>query len=55
MVYLKLVEGVGDTAGIARTAREQGLKAVADPRVKTSLRKKTVTAELVFAEAAMRR
>lgn len=52
MVYLKLVEGVGDTAGIARTAREQGLKAVADPRVKTSLRKKTVTAELVFAEAA---
>lgn len=52
MVYLKLVEGVGDTAGIARTAREQGLKAVADPKVKTSLRKKTVTAELVFAEAA---
>jgi len=55
MVYLKLVEGVGDTAGIARTAREQGAKAVADPKVKTSLRKLAgddpVTAELVFAAA----
>ena len=56
MVYLKLVEGVGDTAGIARTAREQGAKAVADAAVKTSLREladgKPVTAELVFAAAA---
>ena len=56
MVYLKLVEGVGDTAGIARTAREQGTKAVADAAVKTSLREladgKPVTAELVFAAAA---
>ncbi|GAA3599873.1 ROK family transcriptional regulator [Kribbella ginsengisoli] len=56
MVYLKLVEGVGDTAGIARTAREQGAKAIADPAVKTSLRKLAgdgaVTAELVFAAAA---
>ncbi|WP_020385788.1 ROK family protein [Kribbella catacumbae] len=55
MVYLKLVEGVGDTAGIARTAREQGAKAVADPTVKTSLRELAgsdpVTAELVFAAA----
>jgi predicted NBD/HSP70 family sugar kinase len=54
MVYLKLVEGVGDTAGIARTAREQGLKAVADPTVETCLRDgpEPVTAELVFAAAA---
>ncbi|MEV8372488.1 ROK family transcriptional regulator [Kribbella sp. NPDC056861] len=54
MVYLKLVEGVGDTAGIARTAREQGVKAVADPTVKTSLRDlgEPLTAELVFAAAA---
>ncbi|TCN42646.1 putative NBD/HSP70 family sugar kinase [Kribbella orskensis] len=56
MVYLKMVEGVGDTAGIARTARERGAKAVADPAVKTSLRAlagdKPVTAELVFAAAA---
>jgi predicted NBD/HSP70 family sugar kinase len=56
MVYLKLVEGVGDTAGIARTAREQGLAAVADPQVKTRLRMlaatEPVTAEMVFAAAA---
>ncbi|TCM39021.1 ROK family protein [Kribbella sp. VKM Ac-2568] len=56
MVYLKMVEGVGDTAGIARTARERGAKAVADPVVQTSLRAlagdKPVTAELVFAAAA---
>jgi predicted NBD/HSP70 family sugar kinase len=65
MVYLKLVEGVGDTAGIARTAREQGAKAVADPNVKTTLRTLAaeaagppeakaagVTAELVFKAAA---
>jgi predicted NBD/HSP70 family sugar kinase len=54
MVYLKLVEGVGDTAGIARTAREQGARAVADPAVKTSLRELAsggVTAELVFKAA----
>jgi predicted NBD/HSP70 family sugar kinase len=56
MVYLKMVEGVGDTAGIARTARERGAKAVADPAVRTSLRTlagdKPVTAEQVFAAAA---
>lgn len=56
MVYLKMVEGVGDTAGIARTARERGAKAVADPAVRTSLRDlaggKPVTAEMVFAAAA---
>ena len=50
MVYLKLVEGVGDTHGIARIAREQGVAAVASS-VQTSLRE-PVTAELVFAEAA---
>jgi len=56
MVYLKLVEGVGDTAGIARTARERGAEAVADPELRTSLRDlaggEPVTAELVFAAAA---
>ena len=56
MVYLKMVEGVGDTAGIARTARERGAKAVADRAVRTSLRDlaggKPVTAEMVFAAAA---
>jgi predicted NBD/HSP70 family sugar kinase len=56
MVYLKLVEGVGDTAGIGRTAREQGARALADPTVETSLRDLAgagpVTAELVFTAAA---
>lgn len=56
MVFLKLVEGVGDTHGIARIAREQGAAAVADPSVDTSLRELAedgeVTAELVFAAAA---
>ncbi|TDU87297.1 putative NBD/HSP70 family sugar kinase [Kribbella voronezhensis] len=53
MVYLKLVEGVGDTHGIARIAREQGLSAVASS-VPTRLRELPgpVTAELVFAAAA---
>jgi predicted NBD/HSP70 family sugar kinase len=55
MVYLKLVEGVGDTHGIARIARELGAAAVADPAVETALRELTgdrpVTAELVFAAA----
>jgi predicted NBD/HSP70 family sugar kinase len=53
MVYLKLVEGVGDTHGIARIAREQGLSAVASA-VPTRLRELPgpVTAELVFAAAA---
>ncbi|WP_405065618.1 ROK family protein [Kribbella sp. NBC_01510] len=55
MVYLKLVEGVGDTHGIARMAREQGAAAVADPAVGTALRElagdRPVTAELVFAAA----
>ena len=55
MVYLKLVEGVGDTHGIARIAREQGAAAVADPSVGTALRElagdRPVTAELVFAAA----
>ncbi|GAA1642353.1 ROK family transcriptional regulator [Kribbella alba] len=56
MVYLKLVEGVGDTAGIARTAREQGAKVVADRSTKTALRELAgadpVTAEQVFTAAA---
>jgi predicted NBD/HSP70 family sugar kinase len=56
MVFLKLVEGVGDTHGIARIAREQGAAAVADPSVETVLRElagdRPVTAELVFAAAA---
>jgi predicted NBD/HSP70 family sugar kinase len=55
MVYLKLVEGVGDTHGIARIAREQGAAAVADPSVRTVLRElagdRSVTAELVFTAA----
>ena len=55
MVYLKLVEGVGDTHGIARIAREQGAAAVADPSVETALRElagdRPVTAELVFTAA----
>ena len=56
MVFLKLVEGVGDTHGIARIARERGAEAVADPVVETTLRKLAdddpVTAELVFTAAA---
>jgi predicted NBD/HSP70 family sugar kinase len=56
MVFLKLVEGVGDTHGIARIAREQGAAAVADPTVDTTLRTAAgdgpVTAELVFTTAA---
>ncbi len=55
MVYLKLVEGVGDTHGIARIARDQGAAAVADPTVETALRELAgagpVTAELIFAAA----
>jgi len=55
MVYLKLVEGVGDTHGIARIAREQGAAAVADPATETALHKLAdagpVTAESVFAAA----
>jgi predicted NBD/HSP70 family sugar kinase len=56
MVYLKLVEGVGDTHGIARTARERGTEVLADPATDTVLRDLAgtgpVTAELVFAAAA---
>ncbi|QNE21867.1 ROK family transcriptional regulator [Kribbella qitaiheensis] len=54
MVYLKLVEGVGDTHGIARIAREQGTSAVADLSVQTCLRDLPgpITAELVFQAAA---
>jgi predicted NBD/HSP70 family sugar kinase len=56
MVYLKLVEGVGDTHGIARMASERGTEAVADPALDTTLRKLAddgpVTAELVFTAAA---
>jgi predicted NBD/HSP70 family sugar kinase len=56
MVYLKLVEGVGDTHGIARIAREGGAAAIADPAVSTVLRElagsEPVTAEMVFAAAA---
>ncbi len=55
MVFLKLVEGVGDTHGIARIARELGAAAVADPTVDTALRtlsgERPVTAELVFTAA----
>ncbi|GAA1510612.1 ROK family protein [Kribbella lupini] len=56
MVYLKLVEGVGDTHGIARIAREGGAAAIADPAIETVLRElaggEPVTAEMVFAAAA---
>ncbi|HET6294226.1 MAG TPA: ROK family transcriptional regulator [Kribbella sp.] len=56
MVYLKLVEGVGDTAGIARTARERGAAVLTDPTTDTVLRDLAgadpVTAEMVFAAAA---
>ncbi|MFI5693157.1 ROK family protein [Kribbella sp. NPDC051586] len=56
MVFLKLIEGVGDTHGIARIARENGTAAVADPAVETSLRELAeggeVTAEQVFSAAA---
>jgi predicted NBD/HSP70 family sugar kinase len=53
MVFLKLVEGVGDTHGIARIAREQAEAALADPEVGTSLRDGgPMTAERVFAAAA---
>ncbi|NIK60783.1 ROK family transcriptional regulator [Kribbella shirazensis] len=56
MVFLKLVEGVGDTHGIARIARENGTAAVADPGVETSLRRLAtngeVTAVQVFRAAA---
>jgi predicted NBD/HSP70 family sugar kinase len=56
MVFLKLIEGVGDTHGIARIARENGTAAAADPSVDTSLRSLAtdgeVTAEQVFRAAA---
>ncbi|WP_350277348.1 ROK family transcriptional regulator [Kribbella sp. HUAS MG21] len=56
MVFLKLVEGVGDTHGIARIARENGTAAVADASVETALRALAtdgeVTAEQVFRAAA---
>jgi predicted NBD/HSP70 family sugar kinase len=56
MVFLKLIEGVGDTHGIARIARENGTAAVADAGVETSLRELAdggeVTAEQVFRAAA---
>jgi len=55
MLYLKLVEGVGDTHGIARIARDHGAAALADPAVDTALRTLAgdgpVTAEQVFAAA----
>jgi predicted NBD/HSP70 family sugar kinase len=53
MVYLKLVEGVGDTHGIARIAREQGILAVASSTA-TCLRDLPgpITAEHVFTAAA---
>ncbi|MFB6724674.1 ROK family protein [Kribbella sp. NPDC056345] len=38
MLYLKLVEGVGDTHGIARIARERARELLADPTIETSLR-----------------
>jgi predicted NBD/HSP70 family sugar kinase len=56
MVFLKLIEGVGDTHGIARIARENGTAAVADEAVHTSLRDLAtdgeVTAEQLFRAAA---
>ncbi|MFF1823234.1 ROK family protein [Kribbella sp. NPDC058245] len=53
MLYLKLVEGVGDTHGIARIARDQATAILADPAVSTCLRNiPEVTAEEVFAAAA---
>jgi len=56
MVFLKLVEGVGDTHGIARMARDLGTAAIADPGVDTALRKVAddgaLTAEQVFSAAA---
>ncbi|TDD44930.1 ROK family transcriptional regulator [Kribbella antibiotica] len=53
MLYLKLVEGVGDTHGIARTTRDQAVAVLADPTVRTRLRDVSeVTAEEVFAAAA---
>ena len=56
MVFLKLVEGVGNTHGIARIARENGAAAVADEGIETSLRQLAtdgeVTAEQVFRAAA---
>ncbi|MFI5731159.1 ROK family protein [Kribbella sp. NPDC051587] len=61
MLYLKLVEGVGDTHGIARIARDQATAILADPTIETSLRALAhpsagtvgaVTAEQVFAAAA---
>ncbi|MEV6286788.1 ROK family transcriptional regulator [Kribbella sp. NPDC051770] len=56
MVYLKLVEGVGDTHGIARIAREAAAEALGDPAVETVLRELSgadpVTAEQVFTAAA---
>ncbi|GAA2788468.1 ROK family transcriptional regulator [Kribbella solani] len=55
MVFLKLLEGVGDTHGIARIAREEGTRAVADPSVRTALSELAtdgeVTAEQVFSAA----
>ena len=55
MLFLKLIEGVGDTHGIARIARELGAEAVDDPAVDTALRElagsRPVTAELVFTAA----
>ncbi|GAA1583640.1 ROK family transcriptional regulator [Kribbella hippodromi] len=56
MVFLKLLEGVGDTHGIARIAREEGTRAAADPSVPTALTELAadgeVTAEQVFSAAA---
>jgi len=59
MLYLKLVEGVGNTHGIARIARDQAAKLLADPSTRTSLRALVgnqpagaITAEQVFAAAS---
>lgn len=58
MVYLNLVEGVGDTAGIARLARTWGAEALTGRAPKTALRTMSggspdkVRAEMVFAAAA---
>ncbi|MET7281396.1 ROK family transcriptional regulator [Kribbella sp. NPDC005582] len=67
MLYLKLVEGVGTTHGIARIVRDQAAQLLADPATRTSLRAlvgdqpagaaplpptTAITAEQVFAAAS---
>ncbi|GAA0605041.1 ROK family transcriptional regulator [Kribbella sandramycini] len=55
MLYLKLVEGVGTTHGIARTIRAAAATALADPNLESTLRELAgpVSAEQVFAAAGV--